>query len=272
MRFTCLFTQILLAALFCAASQQQNLNKPPTPDASGTPSAPSLALSPAVIMIRTAPGTSSTQTLTITNLTYTRFKFVLEALDVVVRDGQRTFVPAGETDGGIARSAVFDPSSIELDPGGSAQAKVTLTVPSLPTVRAVVALFHGQTALPENGSFVVTGSLGALITYNLSDNVAVQLDKPTVSLQTESSNLTVSEQLENDGTEPVIPKGTLAILNSSGELKGRVAIEPHRLLPGEKFNCSAEYPHNLPPGNYRAMMSFEHEGGVQTSSVAFELP
>jgi len=272
MRSTWLVTQIVSATLLCGVSQGQSPSSSPIPETNNQTTAPSIALSPAVIMIRATPGTSSTQTLTITNLTNTRFKFVLEALDVVVHNGERVFVPAGETDGGIARSAVFDPAIVELEPGTSTQAKITLTVPSAPKVRAVVALFHGQTALPGKGSFMVTGSLGALITYNLSDDVALRLGEPSVSLQTDSSNLTVSEELENEGTEPLIPKGTLAILNSSGELTGRVAIEPHRLLPGEKFDCAVEYPHSLRPGDYRAMVSIEHEGGVQTSSVVFDVP
>ena len=46
----------------------------------------------------------------------------------------------------------------------------------------------------------------------------------------------------------------------------------HRLLPGETFDCAAEYLHTLSPGSYRAMMSLEYEGGVQTRSVEFEVP
>ncbi|HEY6250374.1 MAG TPA: hypothetical protein VI685_10470, partial [Candidatus Angelobacter sp.] len=65
---------------------------------------------------------------------------------------------------------------------------------------------------------------------------------------------------------------TLAILRSSGELVGRVAIQPHRLLPGEEYNCAAEYPHNLQPGKYRAMVSIQHEGGVQTGTIEFQVP
>lgn len=236
------------------------------------PSSPSLALSPAVIMVKTQPGASSTHAMTMTNLTNIRFKFVLEAFDVVVRDGKRVFVPAGETEGGIARSAVFDPPDIELDAGEAKEVKVTLTLPAEPKVRAIVAIFHGQTAVPGRGTLMVTGSLGTLITYNLSPKIEVRAGAPVISPQTENANLTISEQLQNEGSEPAIPRGTLAILRSSGELVGRVAIQPHRLLPGEEYNCAAEYPHNLQPGKYRAMVSIQHEGGVQTGSIEFQVP
>jgi hypothetical protein len=235
---------------------------------------PSLSLSPAVIMVRAQPGASSTHPLTISNLTYSKLRFVLEAFDVVVRDEKRVSVPAGETEGGIARSAIFDPATIELNPGESRQVKVTLTVPEAPSVRAVIALFLGQTQVASDGAgLAITGSLGTLITYNLSSKVALSVAQPTVALQTDTSNLTVSEQLKNTGAEPVIPKGTLAILDErSGRLVGRVAIEPHRLLPGEKFDCAVEYSNGLKSGHYRAMTSFEDEGEVQTSSVTFEIP
>ena len=73
------------------------------------------------------------------------------------------------------------------------------------------------------------------------------------------------------GSEPVLPKGTLAILKNSGKLVGRVAINPHRLLPGEGFNFVVEYGHKILPGGYRAMVSFVHQGGVQTNSIEFEV-
>jgi hypothetical protein len=235
------------------------------------PIAPSLALSPAVIMLKAQPGVSSTHPLTMTNLTHNKFKFVLEAFDVVIRDGKRAFVPAGETDGGIARSAIFDPATVELKAGESARVKITLTVPPEPKVRAVVAMFHGQTALQGKGTLMFTGSLGALITYNLPGKIEMRAATPAVNPQSDSLNLTVSEQVANTGQEPVIPKGTLAILKTSGELIGRVTIEPHRLLPGEEFQYAVEYPRTLRPGKYRAMVSLEHEGGVETSNIEFQV-
>lgn len=265
---------IVLIAVFCRAAdvaKKPGDTTAPVPDQSRPASAPSLALSPGVVEVKAQPGASTTHVLTMSNLTGTRFRFVMEALDVVVRDGKRVFVPAGETAGGIARSAVFDPPALELDPGESGHVTATLTIPADPKVRAVVAIFRGQTPLHSQGAVMFTGSLGALITYNLSPDVKVKAGTPTITPQTDSTNLVVSEQLENDGLEPAIPKGTLAILKSSGELVGRVTIRPHRLLPGEKFDCAVEYPHTLRSGKYRAMMSIQHEGGVQSSGLEFQV-
>jgi hypothetical protein len=260
---------LLVVPGFSAAAPPQELNEVAAPR-SHRPE-PSLALSPAVIMITTSPGGSSTHTLTITNLTYAKCRFVMEAFDVVVHDGQRVFVPAGETSRGIARSAIFDPPALEVSPGQSAQVKITLTVPPEPAVRAVAAIFHAESPVPGNGNPTVTASLGTLITYSLSDKFALDVGAPTVNPQTKSSDLTFSEPLENDGAEPIVAKGTLAILTSSGELIGRIPIESHRLLPGEKFKSVVEYPRMILRGGYRALISFVHDGEVQTSSIQFQV-
>jgi hypothetical protein len=184
---------VLGASILCnGADVQKKPDKQPQLHLQTT--APSLALSPAVIMLKAQPGVSSTHLLTMTNRTHNKFKFVLEAFDVVIRDGKRAFVQAGETEGGIARSAVFDPPAIELQAGESGRVKITLTVPPEAKVRAVVAIFHGQTVLQGKGELMFTGSLGALITYNLSGKIEMRAAALAVSPQTESSNLTVSEQ------------------------------------------------------------------------------
>jgi hypothetical protein len=237
------------------------------------PTQPAIALSPAVIMVKAQANASSTHVLTISNMTRANYRFYLEAYDVVIAGGRRTFIPAGETPDGIARSAIFDPPALDLPPGISADVKITLTIPPAPSVRAVAAVFHGQTAVPGRDGLMVTGSLGALITYNLSDELSFDIAAPTVALQTEASNLTVTTEVSNTGHEPAIPKGSMAILSSVGKLVGRVPIESHRLLPGEHFNFAVEYPHALKGGDYRAMLAFEaDDGNVHTTNVAFAVP
>src|ERR1700724_2459240 len=72
----------------------------------------SLSLSPAVIMAKGAYGQSLTQRLTINNQSPNVFNFLMVAQDVVVREGKRVFLPAGEMDNSIAATAVFSPKEI----------------------------------------------------------------------------------------------------------------------------------------------------------------
>src|SRR5437899_631069 len=125
-----LWVSTLLLASICSSATDTPKKPDQQPPATNT-----LALSPGAIDVKAQPGASNTQVMTMTNLTSAKFRFVLEALDVVTRDGKRVFVPTGETEGGIACSAVFDPPAIELNPGEAGQVKVTLTIPAQPKVR-----------------------------------------------------------------------------------------------------------------------------------------
>jgi len=241
----------------------------PAPDASK----PSISLSPAVIMAKGNFGQGLTQTLTLSNQTGRDFAFELIAEDVVVKDGKRIFVPAGETPNSIAATAVFSQKTVLVKPFSSASVDVRLTLPAQTSVRAVVAMFRGTDKLPtSSGAVGMTASLGALITFNLTDNVKLQPEAVRVSPASETANMKIAQWISNPGTEPALPEGAAAVVNSSGALVGKATFDPQRLLPGERLEFSAEYPGELPPGNYRVLCSFQFEGKTLTSEASFEVP
>lgn len=234
--------------------------------------APSLTISPGVIMVQAQPGQGTTQEVSISNLTPVEFTFNLEAMDVAVRDGKRVFVPAGEMPGSIARTAVFSPPSVTVPPGGLATVQVTVTIPENPAMRAIVAVFRSTTKVRASNGFAMTASLGALITFTLSKTLQIEGSALHFDGTSQGNNLVVSELVTNTGNEPVIPNGVVAILNSSGKLVGKATVEAMRLLPGERLEFKAEYPSALQSGKYRALMTLEHDGAVLTTSSEFEIP
>src|ERR1043166_1123226 len=84
------------------------------------PDKPSISLSPAVIMAKGSFGQGLTQTLTLSNQTGRDFAFDLVAEDVVIKDGKRILVPAGETPNSIAATAVFSQKTVLVKPFSSA--------------------------------------------------------------------------------------------------------------------------------------------------------
>jgi hypothetical protein len=242
---------------------------PAVPGAADAP--PSLTISPGVIMVQAQPGQSTTQDVTISNLTPTEFTFNLEAMDVAVRDGHRVFVPAGETPGSIARTAIFSPASFTVQPGGSATVHVTVTVPENPAGRAIVAVFRSNTKVQGRDGFAMTASLGALMTFTLSKELQIESSPLHFDGLSEGDDLTISEWVTNTGSEPVVSKGVVAILNSTGKLVGKVPVEALRLLPGERLQFKAGYPSTLKSGKYRALMTLEHDGTVLTTSSNFDI-
>ncbi len=237
----------------------------------GAPQA-SISLSPAIIMVRCKPGQSTTQTLTIVNHTPSQVSFNVVTEDVVVRDGKRSFSPAGQIANGIASSSVASPAAVVVPAGEEASAQVTFTLPPETRQRAVVTFFRGVIAAPGGGAIGMGASLGTLITFNLSGNYKVEPGPVEASLQTPEANIILSEELRNSGAEPVIPKGVVVILNASGKRVAKASISPQRLLPGERLVFVAANPAQLAPGHYRTLSSFEFEGIILTSAGEFTIP
>jgi hypothetical protein len=245
----------------------------PSPRSSAVPPArSSVSLAPAIVMVRCKFSQSYTQMLTLINQTQREFVFEMVAQDVVVRDGKRVFVPAGETARSIAATAVFSQKQVVVKPGQSASVGVTFTVPPETSLRAAVALFRGLNKVASGGPVMMTASLGALFTFTVSENFQIEGSPLAVTAQSATANLGISQVLTNTGSEPVIAGGMAALLNETGTLVGKASFEEQRLLPGERLPFRAEYPAELKTGRYRVFASFQYEEKVITNSRDFTVP
>jgi hypothetical protein len=269
MNFKSKLAVISYAALWSIAGAQTP--PPPAAEESGVPRA-SIALSPAIIMVRCRPGESTTQTLTIVNHTASEVSFNVASEDVVVREGKRTYSPAGQIRNGIAPSAVASPAVVVVKAGEEASVQVTLTIPPETGQRAVVTFFRGSVVPAGNGAIGLSASLGTLITFNVSGDHRVEAGPVQASLQTPAANVILSEELRNSGSEPVMPKGVIVILNTSGQRVAKAPFIAQRLLPGERLTFAATNPAQLAPGHYRTLSSFEFEGKVLTTAGEFTIP
>lgn len=224
-----------------------------------------LSLSPAVVTLRGELGAGTTQTLTIVNGTSQSAAFDIEAQDVSMRDGSRVFVRAGELPGSIAATAVFSQRQVMVAPGQSASVTVTMTLPQNTAQRAVVVLFKGTKKMVSNG-VPVMASLGSLVTFTVSDRIELTAAPAVVKPQTDAANLSVSQSCANTGTEPLVARGVLAILDNRGSLVGRAELPPRRILPAERTTLTGEYPGELAAGHYKLLVTYEYEGHSLTSS------
>jgi hypothetical protein len=243
--------------------------------ASEKPSPPPLnaiSLSPAVIITRGQPDQSATQTLTLSNQTKMPFSFEMMAQDIVVRDGKRVFVNAGELTKSIAATAVFSKPGVTVLPGQSASVDVTVTLVPDTELRAIAAIFHGTDKLSGQINTVgMTASLGCLITFTASNNFDVSTSALQITSPTETLPLKVSLELTNTGSEPVIPEGVVALLSEAGKLVGKVPFNAQRLLPGERLPFAAEYAGQLHAGKYRAVASFQFEDKTISNTADFTI-
>jgi len=245
----------------------------PVPQQAPRPAQSTLTLAPAVVMVKGKPGQGWTQSFQMSNFTPATLAFEIEVQDVVVKEGKRTFVTAGETGGGIAVTAVTTPRDVVIAPQQIGAVRVTLTLPPRTSQRAVVVYFRSKVRAPsEDGSVGLGASLGALITFTLSEEYSIEALAFSMTPQTNTSDLTISHDLVNSGHEPVIPKGSAAILDEEGKRVSRSTFEPRRLLPGERLTFTAANPNQLKPGRYRVVSSFEYEGRIMTAAGQFVVP
>jgi hypothetical protein len=255
-----------------SSSANQQAFEPSQQSSAPQPARSAVSLAPAIVMVRCKLGQSYMQMLTLINQTHQEFVFEMVAQDVVVRDGKRGFVPAGETPHGIAETAVFSQKQVVVKPGQSATVGVTFTVPPETSLRAAVALFRGLNNLLSGGPVMMTGSLGALFTFTVSEDFQIEGSLVAVTAQSATANLGISQVLTNTGSEPVIAGGVAALLNETGTVVGKASFEEQRLLPGEQLTFRAECPAELKTGRYRVFASFQYEDKVITNSRDFTVP
>lgn len=234
----------------------------------GTAAAQTVTLSPAVVPLGGRPGQSTTQRLTLRNATQRELGFQLVAKDVVVRNGVRIFVNAGELPNSIAASAVFSTRSITVPPGEERSVRVTVTLPPLMPCRAIVVLFQGTTALSRNA----TASIGSLLTFDLAGKVSITLGDVVAEPPSASSNASLKLPIGNTGTEPAVVRGAAAIVTSGGTLVGKVALDSRRLLPGESTVMRADYAGELARGKYRVIATIETIQQSWTRTTELDVP
>jgi hypothetical protein len=263
-RRTVSFISIVAAFSFAATSHAAAAPAQPAVDQQ-----PSISLAPAVIMVKARPGQTFSQDLTLYNNTTMPLAFDVEARDVAVRDGQRIFLPAGELDGSIARNAVFTFPSVSVLPGNSATTTVMVTLPATPGPRAISVVFVGKTILGTRNGVAMTGSLGALITFTLSDDFRVAHQPIHVDVDPDSSTISFHQAVKNIGDEPVVPTGVIAVTDDKGKLVARVPLPVQRLLPGENGELAADYTSPLKPGNYRVTFLMENESAFSSNAADF---
>ncbi len=227
----------------------------------------SLSLSPSVVMLKSTFGQTIKQAITLNNGTAQGLDFEMIAEDVIVKNGKRVFVPAGEVPHSIAATAVFSERFGHVEPGGNQAIQVLLTVPDQTNIRAVVIYFRAKHVVVEHGTVSITATVGALVTFVLTDDIAVQGEPIRVHPATASENLKIVQALKNTGTEPVVPDGVAAFVDAGGTLAAKIPFQSQRLLPGERLDFSAEYAGRLKPGAYHVLCTFSFEGKALTNSV-----
>ena len=237
---------------------------------------PAFSVNPGKMELEVNPGTEKTAAFEITAASAPvpeRGRIMVSQTDwSILEDGSLTFKQPGSSQEPSASSWItFSPSALTLESAQTQLVRITVTVPENPAGRAIVAVFRSNTKVQGRDGFAMTASLGALMTFTLSKELQIESSPLHFDGLSEGDDLVISEWVTNTGSEPVVSKGVVAILNSTGKLVGKVPVEALRLLPGERLQFKAGYPSTLKSGKYRALMTLEHDGTVLTTSSNFDI-
>jgi hypothetical protein len=226
----------------------------------------SLTVTPAVVQLRGSFGQNTTQRLMITNGTSVPFDFELVAQDVIVQNGKRRFVAAGSIAGSIAATAVFSRTTVKVQPGETEAVDMTVSIPTGAQHRAVVAIFHSTNRFVQN-NVPMSASIGTLLTFSIANDVTVATEPLAVTPQSAAANLSVSQKCVNRGSDPVVARGTAAVLDANGKLISRTNLDPRRMLPGEMTTLAGEFAADLAPGHYKVLVTYDFEGAKSVTTI-----
>lgn len=237
-------------------------------DSSAVAAGSSVSIEPAVIELHGSERMSFERSITLINGTLIPLRFEIVVEDVVVRDGRRFFLPAGEAGGSIAATAVIGPAELVLQPGQSGSVKIIVTVPERTPVRAVAVFFRSR--MPQDGSGAsIALNLGSLVTFRLAGES--ELVGRNLQLRSSATGYTVAQTVSNEGDEPLIATGTVAIVDANGELRDRAEFSSTRLLPGESAELRVDSMGKLSAGWYRAVVTMEYENRRLTDETSVRL-
>lgn len=189
--------------------------------------ASSVTIDPAVIEIEGTPGTAVERSIVLTNNLPWDVDVEVVAEDVVIRDGVRTYVPTGETRGGIAASIIARPRKLRIGTGARATVTAIVTAPEARS-QSAAALFFRAVPIQQDVSSGVRINIGCLIVLQQGDDPLLEFERPSID-----SEGTLTQTIENRGGDIAIVRGTVRLLEDS--LDQLVQLPSVRLLPGERY-------------------------------------
>src|SRR5438270_3066021 len=84
-----------------------------------------ITVSPASLSLKGHAGQTATHNFKLSNFTDAPYIFKIDVADVIVEEGKRNFIPAGQSPGSIAALSVLPVTHIELKPGETTTVPVT---------------------------------------------------------------------------------------------------------------------------------------------------
>jgi hypothetical protein len=245
--------------------------------------AQSLGLTPAMMDATIKPGSTYTNTFTLSNDTNTRLRVRCSVSDYWYDEhNQRVSGRAGTLPRSASLWVQFTPAEFIIEPHSSGSAYAVITVPREATGGYYTApIFETENAdalaPPVAGSAQATLKIRfqglLLLTTENATEYNVEIMAGQISPPTASAPLEMKLDVLNRSTAHARVHGLFALLDASGRLAGHGNIEEKRYLPGQRDSFKAAWAGELAPGRYTALVTLSYARvGMTPATLVYDLP
>jgi hypothetical protein len=242
---------------------------------------PELAISPAVLEMKVAPGQAVTSDITVSNPGTVAYRVTVYAWDMWHDGQQRRYAPPGTFPHSLARRLAASPSNFVLGPGRQQAVQITLDVPKDASGGQYAVVFFemsppGDAASPNQGPVLsIAGRIGASVivdTDTTGASVKVgRLEHVVVEAPTATAPLRVSTEVVNSSETHLRPFATAVILKNRTPV-GRFTLPSVLLLPGQRGTLEGSWSGLLRSGEYTLLLTVvSSDGQAETLERRFSV-
>ena len=242
---------------------------------------PEMAISPAVLELRAAPGQAITTEITVSNPGTVGYRVSVYAWDMWHDGRSRRYGPPGTFPRSIAQRVAGSPASFALVPGGKQQVQITLDIPREAQGGQYAVIFFEMAPGEEAAAgrqgpvLAIAGRIGAsVIVDTATAGASIKLGRvEDVTVQGPSSTapLRVSTALLNSTDTHLRPFAAAVIMKDRTPV-GRFTLPSVLLLPGQRGVLEGSWSGTLRPGNYTLLLTVvSSEGQGETLERRFSV-
>ena len=187
-------------------------------------------------------------------------------------DGTKEFKPAGSVRGACSNWIYISPDKFTLRGKEEKAVQFTLTVPANAEGGHWSVLFFEAEIAREKKlagtGVVLAGRIGTLIYQETKGRVTKQGYFSSVATQAADENkpFIIKYIFNNEGNTPLVINGNAIILNSAGEVQGKLDLPRTTTLPRGKGIGEAQWLGKLAEGRYSVVLSADY-GGLGPASA-----
>jgi hypothetical protein len=241
---------------------------------------PELAISPAVIEVKAAPGQAVATDITVSNPGTIGYRVSVYAWDMWHDGRQRRYGPPGTFPQSLAQRFAASPAGFVLGPGQQQQVQITVDVPRDAQGGQYAVVFF-EMAPPDpvgtnqgpvlalagriGASVIVdTGTVGASLRVGKVEQVGVEPPSSTAPLK-------VSTEISNPTETHLRPFATAVILRERTPV-GRFTLPAVLLLPGQRGVLEGSWSGWLRSGDYTLLLTVvSSDGQAETLERPFRV-